>query len=203
MNFLAHLLLAEDNPASRIGNLLGDFTRGSMDELAMQYPPEVVRGIRMHRAVDAYTDSHPSFIASRKLLNPERRKFAGIIVDLILDHFLSRHWSHYHPTPLDQFCQQVYREMQHHPEWMAGRLKQILPIMRRENWLMRYPTIEGMRLTLFEVSHRSPRISKMADAIDDLILHYDVFEQHFNDFMPDLLDFVREWKVIHPPLSES
>lgn len=157
----------------------------------------------MHRAVDAYTDAHPSFKASRRLLAPERRRFAGIIIDLILDHFLSVHWRRYHTTPLDEFCEQFYQELGSHPEWQAGRLKEIFPIMRRENWLMRYSSIDGMRLTLFEVSQRSKRISRMSAGIEDLILHYDAFNGHFNDFMPDLLDFVREWKESHPALSGS
>lgn len=168
-----------------------------MSDIAKVYPHEVTRGIRMHRAVDGYTDAHSTFSASRKLLHPDRRRFSGIIIDLFLDHFLSLHWSDYHTQPLDQFCQQVYQELADHPQWHAGRLAEITPIMRRENWLMRYSSIEGMRLTLDEVSQRSPRISPMAYGIDDLIAHYDAFEQNFHLFMPDLLRFVEEWKLQH------
>lgn len=197
MNFLAHLLLADDSDASRIGNLLGDFTRGPIDELAKIYPPEIVRGILMHRAVDSYTDSHSAFKRSRKLLHPERRRFAGIIVDLIYDHFLSIHWEKFSNIPLDVFCQQAYREIEAHPEWQPGRLSEIAPVMKRENWLMRYSTIEGMRLTMSEVSQRSPRIRKMAQGIDDLLESYDALEEEFMIFMPDLLSFVASWKEQH------
>lgn len=165
-----------------------------MEELAKQFPQEVTRGIHMHRIVDAFTDAHPSFKASRQLLAPERRRFAGIIVDLFFDHFLSVHWQNYHSTPLDEFCQQVYRELASHPEWMTGRLAEITPIMTRENWLMRYSTMDGMKLTLSEVSHRSPRISKMANAIIDLRENYDALESHFHTFMPGVLAFVNTWK---------
>ena len=194
MNFLAHLLLADDSDASRIGNLLGDFTKGPMDELAKRFPAEVTRGIHMHRVIDGFTDAHPAFKASRQLLAPERRRFAGIIVDLFLDHFLSVHWQDYHRTPLDEFCQQVYRELESHPEWQAGRLAEITPIMTRENWLMRYSTMTGMELTLSQVSHRSPRISKIANGIIDLRENYDALEANFHIFMPDVLAFVEEWK---------
>ena len=37
MNYLTHLLLADDSDASRIGNLLGDFTRGPIDALRNNY----------------------------------------------------------------------------------------------------------------------------------------------------------------------
>ena len=202
MNFLAHLLLADDSPASRIGNLLGDFTRGPLENLPQSFPTfskEVLRGIHMHRVVDGFADRHETFKQSRALLAPERRRFAGIIPDLFQDHFLSIHWSQFSSMPLEQFCQQAYQELENHPEWHAGRLGEILPIMKRENWLMRYGTMEGMRLTLSEVSQRSPRISPMAEGIIDLEQNYSALESNFQLFMPDLLGFVHTWKVEHSP----
>lgn len=165
-----------------------------MEDLAKRFPAEVTRGIHMHRVVDGFTDAHPSFSASRRLIQPGRRRFAGIIVDLFLDHFLSIHWKDYHSTPLDQFCQQVYKELESHPEWLAGRLAEITPIMKRENWLMRYSTMDGMELTLSEVSQRSPKIRAMADGIIDLRENYDALEEQFHIFMPDLLKFLHRWK---------
>ena len=43
MNYLAHLMLADDSDASRIGNLLGDFTKGTLASLAEVYPDEIIR----------------------------------------------------------------------------------------------------------------------------------------------------------------
>lgn len=197
MNYLAHLLLADDSDASRIGNLLGDFTRGPMDELAKIYPAELVHGIRMHRAVDRFTDSHEVFKEARILLAPERRRFAGIIVDIFFDHYLCLHWEQFSELPLAHFTQQVYRALKEHPEWRAGRLADAFPMMETENWLMTYATLDGIELTLERVSRRSPRIGKVAGGIDDLRKNYDAFERHFHTFMPDLLAFVAAWKRTH------
>jgi len=194
MNYLAHLLLADDSDASRIGNLLGDFTRGPMEELAKLYPAELVRGIKMHRAVDSFTDSHEVFRRSRTLLSPERRRFAGIIVDIFFDHYLCLHWKQYCQLPLEEFIEEVYRALDEHPEWRAGRLAEAFPMMRSENWLMTYTTIEGIGLTLDRVSRRSPRISKIAGGAEDLRENYEAFEKHFHEFMPDLVKFVNDWK---------
>ena len=95
MNYLAHLLLADDTDASRIGNLLGDFATGTIESLAERYPPEILRGIKMHRAVDRFTDSHEVFKHARNLLAPGRRRFAGIIIDIIFDHYLCKLCSRY------------------------------------------------------------------------------------------------------------
>ncbi|NWK57609.1 DUF479 domain-containing protein [Verrucomicrobiaceae bacterium N1E253] len=198
MNFLAHLLLADDSAASRIGNLLGDFARGPIEQHCASFPKEVVRGIQMHRFIDGFTDSHPAFLRCRRMIHPERRRFAGIMVDLFWDHFLSIHWKDYHASPLETFCQQIYSEMEDHPEWLAGRLGKMFPIMKRENWLMRYSTLEGMALTLEEVSHRSPRIRPIAKGMEDLTSNYEALDSQFQVFMPELLAFVHRWKINNP-----
>jgi len=198
MNYLAHLLLADDTDASRVGNLLGDFTRGSIDELAKIYPAEVVRGIQMHRAVDRFTDSHSVFKECRFLLAPERRRFAGIIVDIFFDHYLCKYWKDYHHTPLEEYCQEVYQAFEKHPEWRAGRLAEAFPFMKTQNWLLAYSTVDGIELTLQRVSCRSPRMAPVAEGILDFKAHYEEFETKFHDYMPDLLKFVRSWKESNP-----
>ena len=197
MNYLAHLLLADDSDASRIGNLLGDFTRGPISDLEKQFPAEVIRGIKMHRAVDRFTDSHPIFRKARTLLAPERRRFAGIIIDIFYDHFLCVHWKDYSQVPLSKFIESVYQALDAHPEWRAGRLAKAFPMMRDEDWLTRYATTEGVDDILQRVSRRSPRITKIAESIHDLQENYTAFETHFKHFMPDLLEFVYQWKQEH------
>ena len=194
MNYLAHLLLADDTDASRVGNLLGDFTRGSLEDLAKIYPEELVRGIKMHRAVDSYTDSHAVFKECKLLLAPERRRFAGVIVDIFFDHYLCQQWGDYCSVTLDDFCAQVYSDFETHPEWLAGRLKDAFPLMRKQNWLMAYASVEGIELTLQRVAQRSPRVVGIADGIKDFKENYSEFELKFNSFMPDLVEFVRKWK---------
>src|SRR3954452_7349199 len=65
VNYLAPLLLAEQTAESLIGNLAGDFVKGRIGE---DVPPKIAEGIRHHRRVDAFTDSHPSVAAFRRVL---------------------------------------------------------------------------------------------------------------------------------------
>jgi len=100
MNYLAHLALIptscrDREDALRIGNLLGDFIKGTESSLRLQFPVDLVDGIKLHRAIDKFTDAHPSFLESKQLLAPERRRYAGIVLDIIYDHFLSIHWKTY------------------------------------------------------------------------------------------------------------
>src|SRR5213076_3593658 len=100
MNYLAHLFLAEETAESLIGNLAGDFVKGAIGD---RFPPAVAEGIRHHRRVDAFTDSHPSVAAFRRVLIPEHGHYARVIADVFFDHFLAIDFTRYWPEPLDAF----------------------------------------------------------------------------------------------------
>ncbi len=55
MNYLAHLHLADVANSDMLGNLLGDFAKGDPSK---QYSQEIVQGIRLHRAIDKFVDTH-------------------------------------------------------------------------------------------------------------------------------------------------
>ena len=126
-------------PALGLGASFAPPTRRLNSHLeSNEFPAEVVKGIRMHRAVDYYTDSHEVFKSARNLISPDRRRFTGIVVDIFYDHFLCIHWSDYCDIPFEKFIASVYHALDRHPEWRVGRLADIYPMMRDEDWLMRY-----------------------------------------------------------------
>lgn len=191
MNFLAHLLLAGPDPASRIGNLLGDFVKGTPESLENQFPPKVLAGIMMHRRLDLFTDQHRSFLAAKELLTEERRRFAGIIVDVFFDHFLSRCWDKHCEQALPKFVEEIFELLKTHPDWLSENLLSLLPRMRRENWLMCYGTVEGLNLTFARISRRSPRLTAICEATEDLTDHYPKFQEAFDAFYPDVKEKAR------------
>ncbi len=192
MNYLSHLALAPNTDAARIGNLLGDFVKGTEISLRQLYPEELVDGIMLHRAIDKFTDKQPAFIASRKLLAPERRRYAGVVVDLIYDHFLSVHWDDLYDQPLDNFIEEIYTTIDEKKEWQLGTLKEAFPYMKSQNWLGCYGTLEGMNMTFRRVSSRSRFTTLIADTHLDLEKHYNEFEVHFHEIYHDLRKFVAE-----------
>lgn len=108
MNFLAHLQLAGDDEGLRLGALLGDFTKGPR---ALRKFPEPVRtGIKLHRHIDTTIDAHESVAALRQQIPKPFRRYAGIIIDLALDHELANRWSEYSEISLEAFDIEV-REM--------------------------------------------------------------------------------------------
>ena len=53
MNYLAHLFLADCNRLSLLGNLMGDFVKGRIDNT---YPDVVTDGLILHRQIDKFTE---------------------------------------------------------------------------------------------------------------------------------------------------
>jgi len=93
-----------------LGSLLGDFVKGPLDrgEIISRYGAEVTRAIALHRKIDSYTDAHPVVSMSRSRVSSNRRRFAGVMVDIFYDHFLARNWEEFHDVPLARFTDEFY-----------------------------------------------------------------------------------------------
>ncbi|MEP2775244.1 MAG: ACP phosphodiesterase [Luteolibacter sp.] len=192
MNFLAHLYLAEPTDESLVGNLLGDFAKGLPSTLEERFPPGVVRGILQHRAVDAFTDRHPTFSQARRLLSPHRSRLAGIVVDVLYDYFLSTRWPDGDAARLE-FIEHCHGTLLAHDEWLSPQLRAVLPRMISENWLGSYSSIGGLALTFRRVATRSPVAAGVLGAEEDFVKHQDQLEKLYNEFFPDLETFSKQW----------
>ena len=107
MNDLAHFQLAAADDGWLVGALLGDHVKGLLRD--GDWPEDWLTGMRLHRRIDAVTDRHPALEPCRASLPAAWRRYAGIIIDISLDHWLARHWTEVHPQPLTSFEQRVYR----------------------------------------------------------------------------------------------
>ncbi|MGE9266895.1 MAG: ACP phosphodiesterase [Verrucomicrobiales bacterium] len=167
--------------------MLGDFVKGTPESLAGHFPPAVVQGIRLHRAVDRFTDAHPAFHEAKKLLAPERRRFAGLIVDIIFDHLLIKNWARYHEQPLADFLAEIYEQFDAHPQLLTPRMATLLPRLKAENWLGINESLAGLSTTMSRVSTRRPFLRVIKDAHLDFTRQPERFDKHFLCLYPDLI----------------
>jgi acyl carrier protein phosphodiesterase len=188
MNYLAHLFLAGPEPEALLGALMGDFVKGVLDQ---RYPAAVTRALALHRRIDTFTDAHPVTAASRARISPERRRFAGIIVDVSYDHFLARHWGEHAHEPLDAFTARVYALLEQHDALLPERLRLIAPRMAQADWLASYAQVESIHAALDRMSLRLKRENRLAGAGAELEANYAALEADFRAFFPDLVRFVQ------------
>ncbi len=184
MNFLAHIYLSNDDPQIMVGNFIGDFVKGR--NFSNIFDAGIARGIELHRLIDEFTDRHPVVQQSKIKLRPKYRHYAGVIVDIFYDHFLSKYWTDYHAMPLPQFADQVYSTMQKYHTILPADVKNMLPYMMRDNWLVNYGNLRGIGQALKGISRRTRYDSKMNESIFELEQFYEEFKTEFETFMPDL-----------------
>jgi len=191
MNFLAHLFLSGHSPELLIGNLLGDYVKGSDLD---RYPEPVREGIRLHRRIDSFSAEHAGCRSSRERISPERRRYAGIIVDVGYDHFLIRHWADYADQPLSAFVDWVYDQLQKYPHLFSGRLAFLRSRSVLEKLLSINRSLDGVDFTLKKISVRLKRQNSLGSAVDELRNHYAAFDNDFKQFFPELIRYVDLFK---------
>ncbi|MWB93158.1 DUF479 domain-containing protein [Flavobacterium sp. GA093] len=183
MNFLAHIYLSGDNDLIKIGNFMADGIRGKQFE---HFPEEVQKGIILHRAIDTYTDSHDIFRQSTKRLHEKYHHYAGVIVDIVYDHFLAKNWTKYSDENLDDFINRFYQSLHENYDILTEKTQGMMPYMIENNWLSSYQTVDGIHKILTQMDRRSKNESKMQFASEELKEFYAEFEQEFTLFFEDL-----------------
>lgn len=195
MNYLAHILLADDSHEARLGALLGDFVRGGGEA---DFGPVIQAEILMHRRIDSYTDSHALVRQAKALFAPGRRRFAGIVLDIFYDHLLVQRWSRYAHQPLDDFIAAFYRGLEAQPHLFPPRFAAIATRMVEEDWLGSYATPAGMEWAVQRVSGRLSRNGHLLrECLLDLRMHQAAIAGGFDQFFPQLVEYVRCQRAGH------
>lgn len=183
MNFLAHLLLADQGELALVGAFLGDFVKGPV----IGFSPQVRTEILVHRRIDACCDAHPSMQAARACFAPERRRFAGIAMDVFHDHVLARDWQRHASVPLPVFTARVYRTFDQHRELLPEAARRAADRMAEQDWLGAYARFDGAHQALAGIGRRLSRGGERLEACAiDLEQHYDRLSDGFAPLFTDL-----------------
>lgn len=183
MNHLAHLYLARAEPESRLGNLLGDFRR-QVDPTELSLP--VRRGLDNHRHVDVLTDAHPLVVRGRRLFSRRRRRFAGVALDVVFDHFLIRHWSRFATQTLDDFVEEVYRDLEQTLHGLAEPARSSLWTMIDRDWLRACASLNSTGRVLDYLADRLRFSHEFTGTVDEIRVLDRELEDIFLGFFPQL-----------------
>ena len=185
MNYLAHLHLGGPQPGAMLGSLYGDFVKGP---LKGRWPADIEAAILLHRRIDVFTDSHPLVLQAKQRFPVDRRRFAGILIDLFFDHCLAANWHVYAEEPLSAFTARVYRVLRQEAE-LPGKLAAIAPRMAEQDWLGSYRDFAVMEPVVASMSRRLSRPEGLAGGVAELERLYVPLLRDFHAFYPDLQAF--------------
>ncbi len=190
MNHVAHCLLSFNNPEVLVGNFMGDFVKGRQWEA---FPPEVQRGILLHRHIDAFTDAHAVSMANARLLRPWAGRYAGAVLDILNDHLLYRNWSSYSTQSFGDFAERVFSDLDARRHLMPEPLHERWPHMLKGRFLYAYITSENLSRVLSSFMGRLPIPTDAAELGRYFFDNMPVFEDGFNRFYPELEADARAW----------
>lgn len=183
MNFLAHIYLSGPTEGVIIGNFMADGIRGNDYR---KFPADVQKGILLHRFIDTFTDAHPTFRLSKHRLHEKYGHYAGVITDILYDHFLAKNWEKYHPTPLERYADSFYELLYRNYELLTEKTQKMYPYMKARNWLVSYATLEGLEMILFQMQHRTGHRVPMKEAIEEVQQYYPEFQAEFESFFEEI-----------------
>ena len=173
-----------------VGGFLGDFVKG---KLSGKHPHRIELGIRLHRAIDAYTDQHPIVKQSQRRFDPAFRRYSGIITDIVYDHFLAQNWHRCSSVSLDSFsesaCESVIQARSLLPQ---NALKTIL-WMQSSAALVRYKDEIFIDRALRNIAQRLSRSNPLASGFQQFEQNRSALEGDFLIFIPELKLFAEQW----------
>jgi acyl carrier protein phosphodiesterase len=190
VNHLAHVLLAGDDEGLRLGALLGDFVHGAPDSAL---PAGVAAGIRLHRAIDTFTDSHPEVAAARALFAPPYRRYAGILLDMWFDHCLARDFPRWSAVPLEAFSADVRALLHRHDALLPEALRRFRGYLEAHDLPAGYARREEIGRALEGIGRRLRRVNPLDTALPVLAGLDASLRARFEAFFPQLGDFARAW----------
>ena len=189
MNFLAHIYLSGDSMEILIGNFIGDYVKGKK---FTGYPEEVKQGIMLHRKIDSFTDSHAITRASKKVIAEKYGLYAGIVVDIFYDHFLSANWDLYSEMPLREYIHDRYRLLDSGFSIFPAGVKSWFPYFIKSNWLETYIHFEGLNMVFKRMSYRTSLPDHSDYAVNQLKENYNFLKENFIEFFADMREMVQK-----------
>jgi len=155
-------------------------------------PEKVWQGVQLHRSVDGFTDSHPIVRDLRKRFRPEKRRFSGIVLDVVFDHFLIEHWERFSHDDFDRFVGNCYQELWAQRHLMPPRMEMVVTWMIERDWIRSYAHLAHVGRALDGLASRLKMNHDFHGSIEEVHRHHAAIEEGFLAFFPDLVDHVKQ-----------
>ncbi len=171
-----------------MGNACADFVKGTVPST---FARRIQEGIRLHRAIDAFSDDHTSVTDVAKNFPTEFSRYAGILLDVAFDHLLARSWHEFATISLEEFSAQVYRDLIATQPLGPPAFLPVVESMTTYDWLGSYRHPESVHRMLRALNSRLRRANPLAQAAPMIFEREALIEAAFRQFLPELVSFAR------------
>jgi acyl carrier protein phosphodiesterase len=188
VNFLAHIFLSGKMDEVMVGNFMADSVKGSD---MSHFSGGMQEGIKMHRAIDMYTDSHAVVMQSKERLRGPFGKYAPVVADVFYDHFLAIGWNNFSDISLREYTNRVYKFLECYHAVFPERTQRFYEYMVKYDILFGYAKIEGIDRVMQGMARRARFVSGMEHSAAELEAHYEDYKAEFALFFPQMQQHIR------------
>lgn len=199
MNYLAHAYLSFGKPEILTGNLIADFVKGKRQ---FDFSTGIQSGIRLHRAIDTFTDTHEATRNAKAFLTPACGRYSGAFTDVIFDHFLARDTRYFNERTLSAFTSQTYKSVRQFEAVFPEKFVTVFHYMQLHDWLGGYYYKENVAKAFRGLYYRAAYLRESGEAFEAFEQHYTSLKRYYSMFMPDLISYAADF-IYHINRSEK
>jgi acyl carrier protein phosphodiesterase len=198
MNYLAHAYLSFQQEEILVGNMISDYVKGKKK---FDYPAGIQKGIRLHRAIDTFTDYHEATKTARQFFKPAVGLYAGAFMDVVYDHFLATDKNEFrNEEVLRSFAAHTYEQLEKHVTVFPDRFQLMFPYMKKYDWLYHYQFKKGIESSMGGLVRRTAYLTDAGPVYALFEKNYEVLKTCYQAFFPELKKFVMEQPELLQPL---
>jgi len=186
MNLLAHAYLSFEQPEILVGNMISDYVKGKKQ---YDYPIGIYHGIKLHRAIDHFTDYHPATYLGKQFFKQGVGLYAGAFMDVVYDHFLALDAKELSENEWKPFTENVYQQLKENELFLPDKFAMQLPHMSLHNWLFHYRFPEAIEKSFGGLVRRTKYLSDHKVAFEIFEKNYDALKEQYEAFFPDVKKF--------------
>ena len=188
MNFLAHSYLSFSEE-QLVGNMIADFVK---NRDVARLPESIQKGIKLHRAIDTFTDAHPLIHEAKAPFRPLVRLYSGAFVDVAFDYFLANDTTENSQREWQEHSQRVYTVLRRYEEFLPEVFKKVLDKMQQDDWLYNYRNEWGIEYSFRNVVNKAQFLDKTINVFPAFLANKDFLREKYEIFFPEIKSFVQD-----------
>ena len=189
MNFLAHSYLSFSEE-QLVGNMIADFVK---NRDVARLPESIQKGIKLHRAIDTFTDAHPLIHEAKAPFRPLVRLYSGAFVDVAFDYFLANDTTENSQREWQEHSQRVYAVLRRYEEFLPEVFKKVLDKMQQDDWLYNYRNEWGIEYSFRNVVNKAQFLDKTTNVFPAFLANKDFLREKYEIFFPEIKSFAQDF----------
>ena len=189
MNFLAHSYLSFSEE-QLVGNMIADFVK---NRDVARLPESIQKGIKLHRAIDTFTDAHLLIHEAKAPFRPLVRLYSGAFVDVAFDYFLANDTTENSQREWQEHSREVYAVLRRYEEFLPEVFKKVLDKMQQDDWLYNYRNEWGIEYSFRNVVNKAQFLDKTTNVFPAFLANKDFLREKYEIFFPEIKSFAQDF----------